>query len=63
MLNPGPIAQPCINSTNGIARAHQTRSVHEKDRQIIARRVEDPVNMKKRIKRVGNLAGLSYSRL
>lgn len=55
-LNPGPLSQPYITSTNGIARADRTRLINDEDRQVTARRIEDPVEMKERIKRVGNLS-------
>ena len=62
-LNPGPIAQPYITSTAGIARADRNRLVNDKDRQIAACRVEGPVKVKTRIKNVGNLACLPFFRL
>ena len=61
MLNPGPIAEPCITSTDGIARANRTRLVNEKDRQLTARRVEDHVKVEERINKVGNFTGLPFS--
>lgn len=63
MLNPGPIAQPYIISTGGIARADRTRLVDTKDRQITARRVENSVKVQERIKKVGDFVGPSLSRL
>lgn len=63
MLNPGPIAQPYIISTDGIARADRTRLVDTKDRQITARRVEDSVKVQERINKVGDFVGLFLFRL
>ncbi len=57
-LSPGPIAQPYVTSTDGIARADRNRLVNEKDRHITTRRVEDPIKVKEKIKKVGNLAYL-----
>ena len=54
-LNPRPIAQPYITSTDGIARADRTRLVDDKDRQITARRIEKSVSMKEKINKVGDL--------
>ena len=62
-LNPGPIALPYITSTDGIARADQTRLVHDRDRQITLRRVEEAAKVKERLKKVGILACLLFFRL
>ena len=62
-LDPGPIAQPYITSTDGIARADRTRLINDKDRQITARRVEDSAKVKERTEKVGHLACLSFFRL
>ena len=53
MLSPGPIAQPYVTSTDGIARADRNRLVNEKDRHIITRRVEDSIKVEEKIKKVG----------
>lgn len=58
-----PIARPYITSTDGIARADRTRLVDERDRQITARRVDDPFKVKERVQKVGNLARLPFPRL
>ena len=55
-LNPGPIAKPYIDSIHSIARTDRTRLATSKDRQITARRVEDPKKVKERIKEVGYVA-------
>ncbi len=60
-LNPGPIAQPYIISAHGIARADQIRLVDEKDRHSTAHRLEDPVVMKKRAKKVREFVCLPFS--
>ena len=52
MPNPGPIARPYITSTDGIARADRTRLADKKDQQIYPRRVEDPVKLNERIRKV-----------
>lgn len=57
------MAPPYITSTDGIARADQTRLVNDRDQQINVRRVEEPVKMKERIKKVGNLACPPFFRL
>lgn len=56
-LNPGPIVQPYITSTDGIARADPTRLVNDEDRQITARRIEDPVKVKEKSKMEKPTAG------
>ncbi|CAF9939267.1 MAG: hypothetical protein ALECFALPRED_008055 [Alectoria fallacina] len=56
-LNPEPIAQPYITSTDGIARADRTRLVDDKDRQITARRIENSVSMKEKINKEKSTAG------
>ena len=61
VLNPGPITEPCIISTDGIARANRTRLVNEKDRQLTARRVEDRVKVEERINKVGKFTGPLFS--
>lgn len=58
MLNSGTVAQLYITSTDGIARADRTRLIDEHDRQITARRVEDPVKVKEGTKKVGNFSCL-----
>lgn len=52
--------QPYITSTDGIARADPTRLVNDEDRQITARRIEDPVKVKEKSKMVGDLACLPF---
>ena len=48
------MAQPYITSNDGIARADRTRLADKKDQRIFPRRVEDPVKLKERIRKVGH---------
>ena len=59
-LNPGPITQPYIISTGGIARADRTRLVDDGDWNLAARRVDDPVKVKKITKKVGNTRNFPF---
>lgn len=63
MSNSELIARPYIISTDGIARADRTRLVDERDRQITARRVDDPFKVKGRVQKVGNFERLPFPRL
>ena len=54
-LNVGPIAQPYVSTTVGIARVDRCRLLSEEDRRASnqIRRVEDPIKIKESAKKVG----------
>ena len=57
-INPGSMIQPYISTEDGVARVDPSRLLNEEDRRSAnqVRRVEDPVKVKEKAKKVGSLS-------